>query len=254
MDLCACQIARIYVAPVCVEAFCRRMLDWARLTGFARLVAYLNAHNVNVVFEDPEYAAILRKAALVYADGMSVVWGWRLLGQTLPCRVNAADFILDFCRRAADEGVSLYLLGSAPSVAERAAERWKASAPGLRIAGTRSGYFGPEDEEAVAEEIRRAAPAILLVGMGVPRQEKWAARWKERLNVPLIWCVGALFEYWGAGRWRAPVWMRRCGLEWAWRLALEPRRLWRRYLIGNARFLRNLWRLRQAVRDRGGRL
>ncbi|MCX7012394.1 MAG: WecB/TagA/CpsF family glycosyltransferase [Candidatus Sumerlaeota bacterium] len=252
MDAVATKIARFNVHPVCESAFCRCVLLWAGLRGGRlRLVSYLNAHNVNLAFEDEEYRDILRRADMLYADGMGVVWGWRLVGQALPCRVNAGDLILDFCRGAAEQGLSLYLLGSAPGVAEAAARRWQAEAPGLKIAGARDGFFRPEDEDAVAEEIRRAHPDLLLVGMGVPRQEKWAARWKDRLGVPVVWCVGALFEYSGGRRARAPVWMRRCGMEWAWRLALEPRRLWKRYLVGNIRFLRNLMRVRAAAKRRG---
>jgi exopolysaccharide biosynthesis WecB/TagA/CpsF family protein len=250
MDEEARQVLRIDVAPVSVQDFRERTIEWARAgDSTTRLVSYLNAHNVNVAFADPRYRDVLERADLVYADGMGVVWGWRRLGRALPERVNAGDFIEQFCRRAAEEGVSLFLLGSRPGVAQRAARRWADAAPGLRIVGTRPGHFGEADEEAVAEEIRRARPSILLVGMGVPRQELWADRWSERLGVPVVWCVGALFEYFGEGRRRAPAWMRRCGLEWAWRLALEPRRLGGRYLLGNLRFLANLRRLRRAVKS-----
>ncbi|OPZ07350.1 MAG: putative N-acetylmannosaminyltransferase [candidate division BRC1 bacterium ADurb.BinA364] len=209
----------------------------------------MNAHNANLAFRDPEFAAILALADLAYADGMGVVWGWGLLGRPLPERVNAGDFIAEFCRRAAARGVSLYLLGGRPGVAAEAARRWTQAAPGLRVAGTRHGYFTAEEEPALAEAVRQAAPDILLVGMGAPRQEKWARRWAEPIGAPVVWCVGALFEYWGEARPRAPVWMRRGGLEWAWRLALEPRRLGRRYLIGNLEFLLNLRRLRRAIRE-----
>lgn len=230
--------------PLTVNAFRARLLDW--IAGDrTRLVTYLNAHNVNLAFEDPQYAEVLREADLLYADGMGVVWGWRALGRALPERVNAGDFIVDFCRDLAERGLSIYLLGSYDGVAAEAARRWSEQAPMLKVAGTRDGFFGADEETAVVDEIRRAAPSILLVGMGVPRQEMWTARWKNQLNVPVVWCVGALFEYWGMKRSRAPEWMRRVGLEWAWRLALEPRRLGRRYVIGNLRFLKHLWILRR---------
>jgi len=231
--------------PLTVAQFQETLVQWARQSGRPRLVTYLNAHNVNLAFEDAGYASVLPRCDLLYADGMGVVWGWRRLGREVPERVNAGDFIVEFCRRLADEGISLYLLGSYPGVADDAAAAWMAQSPALRIAGTHDGFFSEADEPALAEGIRKAAPAILLVGMGVPRQEQWAARWKVELGVPVVWCVGALFEYWGMKRSRAPVWMRRLGLEWVWRLALEPRRMWRRYLVGNLRFVRHIRRLRR---------
>ena len=246
-DSAARQIARIAVAPLTVEAFCGRTLQWAaERSGPPKIITYLNAHNLNVVFDNPEYGASLCEADLVYADGMGVVWGWRWLGRLVPERVNAGDFILDFCRRAAERKLSLYLIGSRPGVARKAAQRWAAEAPGLVIAGARDGYFPPEREAEIAEEIHRAAPSIVLAGMGVPRQELWTRRWAGAIGAPVVWCVGALFEYYAGERSRAPRWMRRCGLEWTWRLALEPGRLSGRYLAGNVRFLANLRKMRKA--------
>ncbi len=223
----------------------QRLLQWANAKdGHARLVTYLNAHNVNLACEDEEYLKVLQGADLLYADGMGVVWAWRRLGQALPERVNAGDLIEEFCQRAAERNLSIYLLGSFPEVAEGAAQAWQAKAPGLRIAGCRNGFFSEEEEEAIAREIALANPDILLVGMGVPRQEQWAAKWKDATGASVVWCVGALFEYWGMRRSRAPIWMRRIGLEWLWRLALEPRRMAKRYLWGNLVFVWNVMRMR----------
>ena len=203
-------------------------------------VAYLNAHCSNVAAENAGYRQSLNRCDLVYADGQAVVWGARFLGAPVPERVNAGDFILDLCRAASRAGVSLFLLGCAEGLAEKAARAWTQQTPGLSIAGTHHGFFGECDEEVVADGIRTARPDILLVGMSVPRQEEWMDRWAERLGVPVIWCVGALFEYYAGVRPRAPRWMRRAGLEWLFRLALEPGRLWRRYLVGNLAFLRRV--------------
>ena len=209
------------------------------------LVTYLNAHCSNLAARDAEYRAAVNRFGLVYADGQGVVWGSRALGAPVPERVNAGDFIPDFCRLCASEGIRLFLLGSYEGVPERAAQTWSKAAPGLTVAGTRHGFFTPEEEESVAAQINAARPNILIVGMSAPRQELWTLRWAQRLHVPVIWCVGALFEYFSDTRLRAPVWMRRAGLEWLFRLALEPRRLWRRYLVGNARFV---WRVLRARR------
>jgi N-acetylglucosaminyldiphosphoundecaprenol N-acetyl-beta-D-mannosaminyltransferase len=205
-------------------------------------ITYLNAWCSEVASRDAEYADILRHSDAVYADGQVIVWAAKYLGGTLPERVNAADFILDFCRAAVDARARLYLLGSAPGVAAEAAETFRKAAPGLDIAAAEPGYLR-EDDEAVVARIRAAAPDLLIVGRGVPLQEKWAWALRSKFGCGAVWCVGAMFEYHAGARARAPRWVRRCGLEWLFRLVLEPRRLWRRYLVGNARFL---WRLARA--------
>lgn len=202
-------------------------------------VTYLNAACVNLAASDFSYAEILNKADGVYADGKAIVWASQWLGEPLPERVNAADFIIPFCRAARDQGKRIYLLGAPPNVAQAAARRFCEEAPGLQVLGSESGYFAG-DEESVIERIASAAPDILLLGMGVPLQEKWAWQNRHRLNCGVIWCVGAMFEFYGNYRPRAPQWMCRAGLEWLFRLIIEPRRMWKRYLLGNVQFL---WRV-----------
>lgn len=202
------------------------------------LISYLNAWCSNVAARNPDYAFLLRQADCIYADGQAIVWASRLLGSPLPERVNAADFILQFCREAAARDVSLYLLGGPPGIASAAADTFRRAAPALRILGAESGYFaGPPEEEEALRRIASAGPDILIVGMGVPLQEKWVARHLPRLAARTVWCVGAMFEYHAGYRSRAPVWVRQAGLEWAFRLVLEPRRLWRRYIVGNSIFV-----------------
>lgn len=209
-------------------------------------VTYLNAACSNLAATHPNYREILRSANLVYADGQAIVWASRWLGTPLPERVNAADFFISFCRRAAAEGLRLFFLGSYPGVAAKAAANVVAEVPELIICGADHGFFAGEGEEVIAA-INNARPDILIVGMGVPRQECWVWRHRHELQVPTIWCVGALFEYFSGYRRRAPVWMRKAGLEWLFRLALEPTRLWRRYIIGNVVFL---WRVGKAALKR----
>ncbi len=212
-------------------------------TSLPIFVTYLNAWCFLVASEDPDYAVILRSADGVYADGQAIVWASRRLEPEapLPERVNAADFIIDLLKDAQAQGLSVALLGSEPGVAARAGERFAAAVPGLRLVGCYDGYFSHEGgESAVVEQLAKDQPDLLLVGMGVPLQETWAWEHRAQLPVGAIWCVGALFEYFGEARTRAPVWMRKAGLEWLFRLVLEPRRLWRRYLAGNARFI---WRV-----------
>jgi len=202
-------------------------------------ISYLNAHCSNLAARDADYRRIVNTADLVYADGQAVVWAARRLGTPVPERVNAGDFIIEFCQACAAKNLSLYLLGGSEGVAERAGGAWCNAAPGLRIAGTHHGFFGAA-APAVADAIREAHADIVLVGMGAPRQELWMEQWGEASGARVVWCVGALFEYYAGVRARAPRWMRRIGFEWAFRLALEPRRLWRRYIIGNITFVRRV--------------
>ena len=205
-------------------------------SGLPHQIAYINVDCVNQYYRNPGYKAIIETADLVYADGMGVVWASRLFGAPLPQRLTAADFIDDLCRLCESRGFSIFLLGSEPGVALLAKQRLEERFPKLKIVGAESGFFRQDEEDAILQRIKEAAPDILLVGMSVPRQELWIRRHIEALGVPVCWGVGALFEYISGIRSRAPRWMRNCGLEWLYRLLLEPSRLWRRYLIGNVRF------------------
>lgn len=220
--------------------FIRAVLDDAAAPSLPRpaFITYVNAWCSNISARDSDYRALLHQADCVYADGQAIVWASRFLGTPLPERVNAADFILDFCREAARRGLSLYLLGGPEGVAAGAAKKFLRSAPGLRVLGAEYGYFsGEAAEQAAIERIAQASPDILIVGMGVPHQEKWVWRNLDRFRTRAVWCVGAMFEYHAGYRARAPRWVRHAGLEWAFRLMLEPRRLWRRYIIGNTVFI-----------------
>ncbi len=209
----------------------RETVSWPRTVG------YLNAHMVNLASDDPTQRERLGRFDLLYADGQSVVWAARFLGVEVPERVTAGDFIAPFCQRCAERGVRLFLIGGQPGVAEQTARLWREAAPGLQVVGTAHGFLNETQETALIETIAHAAPDVILVGMGSPRQEIWAERWAGALAPARLWCVGALFEYSGQGRPRAPRWMRHLGLEWLFRLVLEPVRLWKRYLIGNPLFI-----------------
>jgi len=203
-------------------------------------ITYINAHCVNLAFKDPEYKQTLKKADVVYADGQAIVWASKFLGHRLPERINAGDFLLDFCRQASSIETSLFLIGSYQKVADTIAHNLQKEVPELQIKGVHHGFFNERDEAEIVSKINQARADILLVGMGVPRQEQWVMKHLDELETPVVWCVGALFEYFSGYRARAPRWMRRTGFEWLFRLLLEPRRLWRRYLLGNAAFVKKV--------------
>ncbi|MDH5536877.1 MAG: WecB/TagA/CpsF family glycosyltransferase, partial [Betaproteobacteria bacterium] len=146
------------------------------------------------------------------------------------------------CRMAADEGLSLYLLGARPGVAAAVAENARKRVPQLAIAGHRDGYWAEQDEQSVVSAIRASGADILLVAMGAPRQELWIAKNAPRLGVKVALGVGGLFDFYAGRVARAPLWLRELGLEWTYRLLQEPRRMWRRYVIGNPLFLWRAWR------------
>lgn len=204
-------------------------------------VLYVNAHCMNVADADPSYRAILNRANVVYCDGTGVKLGARLLGIRIPARMTGADWIHDLAKLAAREHLSLFLLGGEPGSAEEAAARLVAEQPELRIVGTAPGF---DVGSTTVERIRGARPDILLVGMGTPTQERWIEENREALDVPVVWAVGALFDFVSGRIPRGPAWMTDHGLEWLCRLAAEPEKLWRRYAFGNPRFLLRVLRAR----------
>jgi len=209
---------------------------FASSSGKSHQIAYLNVDCVNQYYRNSAYKETIDGADLVYADGMGVVWASKLFGTALPERLTAADFFDKVCELSERRGFRLFLLGSEPGVSELAAEKLRGQFPKLQIVGTESGFFDEEQERALISRIKAAKPDMLIVGMSVPRQELWIRRHIDSLNVPLCWGVGALLEYVSGRTSRAPKWMRNSGLEWSYRLLLEPSRLWRRYLVGNVRF------------------
>lgn len=168
-------------------------------------------------------------------DGKPVQWVTEsILGHRVP-KLSGSDLVPELCRRSADTGWRLFLLGAAPGVADQAAARAAALYPGCRIVGVASPSPRVVDDAAASrqlcKQINAAAPDILLVAFGQPRQERWLVRHADDLDVPVRAGVGASIDFLSGRVRRAPVWMQHRGLEWAWRLALEPRRLWRRYLV-----------------------
>lgn len=205
----------------------------------ARRVMYANAHVLNQSYAVPELRETLRAADLVYCDGYGVRLAARLMQLDSPHRMTGADWIWDLAELCEQRGLSLYLLGSEPDIARQAADRLRSRHPDLRIAGTHHGYFDPDSPhgERVLEDIEQSRPDIVLVGMGSPKQELWVEHVAQRVSTSVLWTVGALFDYVSGLVPRAPSWMADNGWEWVFRLAVEPRRMWKRYLLGNPAFL-----------------
>ena len=215
-------------------------------------VLNVNAHCLNLCYEDPELRGFLSGAEVVFCDGAGVMLAARILGGRIPARITYADWAWRLAAFAAAEGFSLYFLGARPGVAREAAKSLRRCYPNLRIVGARHGYFdhsakGPQNE-AVVQEINAATPDILLVGLGMPLQEYWLMQNMHRLNVGVVLTGGAVFDYVSGTLRRGPRFLTENGFEWLARLFVEPRRLWRRYLVGNPLFILRV--LRQRLCDR----
>jgi len=200
-------------------------------------LSFINADCLNISFRDPEYMEILRKADAVFPDGIGIHLASRILGVGLKENTNGTDFFPRLCREAARHNLRLYLLGGAPGIAETAAESMRKIVPSVNIVGTHHGYLNDEDEKTVIAEINSLKTDILMVGMGVPHQEKWISRNREKINAGVAMGVGGLFDFYSGKNARAPIWMREVGLEWVYRISQEPKRMWKRYVVGNPLFL-----------------
>jgi N-acetylglucosaminyldiphosphoundecaprenol N-acetyl-beta-D-mannosaminyltransferase len=197
----------------------------------------LNAAKLVRARSDTRLLEILRRAEVVNADGQSLVWASRLLGDPLPERVAGIDLMSRLLEISEAEGFRVYFLGARASVLEQALENLRALHPRLTIAGSHHGYFDARESLDICEEINSARTDILFVAMSSPQKEYWVAEHESRLEVPLIMGVGGALDVAAGVVARAPQWAQTAGLEWAFRVLQEPRRMWRRYLSTNVRFL-----------------
>ncbi|GGE62474.1 WecB/TagA/CpsF family glycosyltransferase [Actibacterium pelagium] len=219
-----------------VDATTRQTIDWI-LAGGARTVSFLNAHCANLRSKDPHYAAALRRTDLILPDGVGVEMAARMTGQCLTENLNGTDFTPELLRVAAAQGRSIFLFGGVPGTAEAAARQLLLKVPDLRIVGTRDGFAGAANPKEAINQINASGADIVLVAMGVPLQEMWIDRHERDLNASLILGVGAFFDFMAGNVSRAPKMVRKSKLEWVWRLAIEPRRMAKRYLLGNFAFM-----------------
>lgn len=210
-------------------------------------VGFINAHCVNVLAADEAYGRAVRRCDRLFIDGSGMRLAARLGGVDITENVNGTDLFPVLCDVAARQGASMFLLGGRPGIADGAAQNMIERTPDLAVAGTADGYFGSgADEDALIERINASGADIVLVGLGVPRQEIWITANRNRLKAAVVIGVGGLFDYYSGRIARAPAVIRAAGMEWAWRLAMEPQRLANRYLVGNVVFLARIlsWRLK----------
>jgi N-acetylglucosaminyldiphosphoundecaprenol N-acetyl-beta-D-mannosaminyltransferase len=220
------------------------VLDWMDAMIAAGARGYVTAAAVNLVMkarEEPETAAAVAAATLATPDGQPLVWALRALGHKRATRIYGPDLMAAFCARAARSGVPIYLYGGRDAEALALLQaRLRDRFPGLRIVGAHATPFRPLSEREDAADIARinaSGAAVVWVGTGQPKQEQWMHAMRSRLDAPLLVGVGAAFDFHAGLVSQARPWMQRAGLEWAYRLSREPRRLWRRYARYNPRFV-----------------
>lgn len=206
------------------------------------LVATANAEMLMQATYDKELARILNEASLVVPDGAGTVWAAHHLGHAMPERVAGYDLVQELMREAPKYHHSFFLLGSAPGVAEKAKKKAEKLYPGIEIVGVRNGFFGSSDEKEIIRMINEAKPDILLVALGVPKQEKWLARNLKALNVPVSIGVGGTLDVMAGVMKRAPLWMQHAKLEWLFRGLMQPSRAKR--LLALPRFVVKVHRSR----------
>jgi N-acetylglucosaminyldiphosphoundecaprenol N-acetyl-beta-D-mannosaminyltransferase len=231
------ELLGLFFDAVTIETAVARCLEFCRASRTSHTVVAANASHLCMMRSDPELALACRAAHLTVADGMSVVWALRASGQPAPERVAGVDLMARLLAAAGEQRLRVYFLGARREVVAALAATSRAQYPGLEIAGIRDGYFGPEDHEAIVEEIRASGAHMLFVGMPTPFKETWCERHCQRLQVPVIMGVGGSFDVLAGFVRRAPRWLQAMGLEWFWRLLMEPRKLWKRYLATNSEFI-----------------
>lgn len=201
------------------------------------VIQFVNAHCINMMRTNPAYARALSHADTLLPDGSGIALAAKMVGKRVIENLNGTDLFPEICAEAAASGQWVFLLGGKPGIAATVSAAMRRTHKGLYIAGTYHGYAPVDYDACIIEAINTSGASILLVGMGVPQQELWIAKYRSQLTVPVILGVGGLFDYYAGSIPRAPLFMRRAGAEWVWRLMQEPLRLWRRYLFGNPAFI-----------------
>lgn len=196
----------------------------------------INAGKVNLMQENEELTKIINECPLINADGQSIVWGSKILGNPLPERVAGIDIFTELVKISAEKGYRPYFFGAKEEVVTEVVRKFKEKYPDLDVAGYRNGYFSQEESKSIAEDINKSGADILFVAFSSPMKEFWIREHMEIMQVPFAMGVGGSFDVVAGKTTRAPKWMQKHGLEWFHRFIQEPRRMFKRYIIGNIKF------------------
>ena len=201
-------------------------------------IGVVNAAKIVRMQSDPDLRDNVLASDIIFADGMAVVWASKILGVPLACRITGIDLMYGIFSRGDTNGYRIYCLGATDEVVREVKNVVSQVYPGVRLVGVRNGYFTHDDEQMVAQEIKNAKPDVLFVAISSPKKEKFLRRWQAFMEVPVCHGVGGSFDVMAGKVRRAPKLWQDLGIEWLFRTIQEPRRLWRRYLITNYRFIK----------------
>ena len=197
----------------------------------------INANKVNLMNEDPELKRIVNECPLINADGISILWAAKVLGLPIKERVTGIDLFLNLVKVASEKGYKIYLFGAKEEVVRKVKKVFEEEYPTLQIVGYRNGYFTEEDEPEIVKNMAESGADMMFVAFSSPKKEYWINKYIDQLNIPFVMGVGGSFDVVAGVTERAPKWVQIRGFEWLYRLVQEPRRMWRRYVIGNAQFI-----------------
>lgn len=243
-------MARIDIASVSIDniSFSKAIESIELIIGLKKNAFVLtpNVDHIVKLQHDKDFRKIYKHADLVLPDGMPLLWAAKFLNTPLIERITGADLFPELCRVSAKKGYKIFLLGGRPKAAVTAKKVLEKKYPNVNIVGTYCPYFGFENDEdennKIIAAIERAKPDILFVGLGAPKQEKWIYKYKDVCRVPVSIGVGVSFEFIAGMVKRAPIWVRNLGMEWFWRLIMEPKKLWKRYLIDDLQFFKLIFK------------
>ncbi|MBR6713413.1 MAG: WecB/TagA/CpsF family glycosyltransferase [Selenomonadaceae bacterium] len=233
------EILGVKVDAVTMSQAVERVINLVE-AGKPSMVATANAEMLLNATHDAELKKILNAASLVVPDGAGTVWAARHLGKFMPERVAGFDLVQELMKIAPAHDFKFFLFGAAPGIADKAKAKAETLYPGIKIVGTRNGYFKAEDEPDIIAQIKSSRPDILLAALGVPKQEKWLFKYKDELKVPVSIGVGGTFDVMAGVVKRAPLWMQKARLEWLFRAMLQPSRAGR--LLALPKFV---WKVHQ---------
>ena len=207
-----------------------------------KIVSFVNAHCLNLAVENNDFKRILSHSDLVLPDGIGVQMACRMKGYFLKDNVNGTDLFPLLLKVIQEKNKSIFLLGGTAEVNKNLILFLEKNFPNLNITGGHHGHFNEKENEAVIDLINHHQPDYLFVAFGVPKQEVWIHQHKDKINAKVLLAVGGLFDFYSGKNRRAPHWMREFGLEWIYRIYQEPKRMWRRYIVGNPKFLYRVYK------------
>lgn len=202
----------------------------------------INANKVNEMLKDDKLLKIVNSCKVINADGVSILLAGKILGYNNIERVTGIDLFINLLQVSNDKGYRVYFLGASEQVVENVVTVAKKNHKDLIVAGYRNGYFGDDESEAIAEEIRKSKADVLFVGIPSPKKEFWVDKHLHQMNVPFVMGVGGSFDVYSGKTKRAPVWIQKIGMEWFIRFIQEPKRMFKRYFLGNFVFLGHVFK------------